>query len=208
LKICFKTTQDGVPRYTHISNNRSSYHVLEAQRQSRHLSASHPWAPLAAAAARLSNQKVLRHALQPNPEKKLTPTPVSPKPAPMPKSQRKHGSNSRTPSNSNHPESPPSAPSRSRFVPLSRREQERTFAMLWEKPSYRTSSSSPVLKLGEQDKRPGQHRGSQPFMWPNCRGGEGLRTKDADAFKGTTPLEDWLRREERHERFLGEWGRK
>jgi len=138
----------------------------------------------------------------PIPQKELTPPPAPLQPAPLPK--RKHGSNSRAPSDSNRPETPPSQPPRSRFVPPSRREEERTFAMLWEKPSYRTSSCSPALKLDGQDKRPGQHRGSQPFMWPNCRGGEGLRTKGADAFEGATPLEDWLKREDRYERF---WGR-
>lgn len=52
--------------------------------------------------------------------------------------------------------------------------------------------------------------GTQPSMRPKSPGGEGMHefddANDAKAFAGATPLEDWLRREERHERFLREGG--
>jgi len=87
--------------------------------------------------------------------------------------------------------------------------------MLWEKPAYRPSSSSPTLKLDEQVKGPRLRRArsigvTPPIMLPDRRGGAGRRTSecvnDAEAFKGATPLENWLMREERHERFLGKGG--
>lgn len=87
--------------------------------------------------------------------------------------------------------------------------------MLWEKPTYPTSSSRslPILKLDEHFKGPRLRRarstgGTQPVTCPDNRRGKGRRTKDAEAFKGATPLEDWLKREGRYERFLGEGGRK
>ena len=87
---------------------------------------------------------------------------------------------------------------------LARREQERTFSMLWEKPSYPTSSTAPPSALTLAS----QHRGARTSIRSSSPGGAGRDTTDVDTFEGATPLEDWLRREERHERFFGEGGGK